>query len=226
MNERTWGYSGQVGCWDGAFPVPALERSPPLKAVKFLLSLFVPVLSPMHRPRSMRLSWAEYDHAGGRVATHEHVETSVSSWAAVQAEVDRLGQRTDRRVAVTTIFIDLDTLVFESSGESWPENAGKFQVSVDRASVSRPDEIAPDSIGIVYCTNIDVWVPTTYGPGGPRSNPDAAKNLPRLEAFLRDVAALVGGGLSADESRYYGDALTDTGFRDLAGEGEVTADRK
>lgn len=79
MNERTWGYSGRVGGWEGDFAVPVPKRSPPLKGVMYLLSVFVPVLSPMHRPRRLFVSWAEYDQAGEEIAFHELVETSVSS---------------------------------------------------------------------------------------------------------------------------------------------------
>jgi hypothetical protein len=226
MNERMWGYSAQAGSWDGSFPIPEPERSPPLRAVTHLLSAFVPVLSPMHRPRRMLVNWAEYDPAGEEVAYHEHEETSVSSWAGVLAEVDRLSQRTNRKIAVAALFIYLDTLVLEESGESWLEDSATFQASIYLGGVARPDERAPDSVRIAYDTSIDVWLPMTHGPHGLRSNPDAAKNLPRLEAFLRDLAALVGGALSADESKLYGPALTDTGFQFVDDELEVSPDRK
>ena len=58
---------------------PGAQTLAPLKGVMYLLSVFVPVLSPMHRPRRLFVGWAEYDQAGEEIAFHELVETSVSS---------------------------------------------------------------------------------------------------------------------------------------------------
>ena len=79
---------------------------------------------------------------------------------------------------------------------------------------------------IAHYTYIDVWLPATRGPDGLRANHDAAKNLPRLEAFLRELAALVGGALSAEDSQLYRAALTDTGFQIVEGGREGSAHRK
>jgi hypothetical protein len=71
MVTRAWGYSGQVGEWFGKVDIPLARRVPPAAAIQWMLDQVVPMLTEMHRPRRMFVSWAEYDEQGQEAGFHE-----------------------------------------------------------------------------------------------------------------------------------------------------------
>lgn len=182
-----------------------------MRAIQSLLSTLIPILAEIHRPRRISVSWGEHNEAGEEIAFHELEESDISSWDDVRTIIARLPDRSSHEVAVSTLFVDLDTRIIEGGRESWSEDSASLQ-----ASVPPGDEKAPESFHITYQTAIDIWLPTTHGSDGLRSNRAvAAENMPRFEAFLRDLASLTGGALVPDRSKRYGDAVTATGFQDL-----------
>ncbi len=208
MSERTWGYAGQVGRWEGMPKIPpkVLHRS--VAATEYLLESFVPLLAEIHRPAAATTSWAEYDEKGRETAYHELVETAVADWDSLGLHVRNLAAAAGR-VELHSLFITLDTAIAEAVGEWWAERSATFQVSVT------PPGMEPRSVAVGYTTSIDVWLSTTYDERySPRSNREAAaRNGPRLTSFLRGFAQLVGDTFHTDLSQLYYFAIGPTGFR-------------
>ena len=213
MTERTWGYWDQVGGWYGDVPLPVTERSPPIESHPVSPVDADPDPWPeIHRPRRISVSWGERNKAEERRSpSTSWKKADISSWDDVRTIIARLPDRSSHEVAVSTLFVDLDTRIIEGGRESWSEDSASLQ-----ASVPPGDEKAPEWFHITYQTAIDIWLPTTHGSDGLRSNRAvAAENMPRFEAFLRDLASLTGEALVPDRSKRYGDAVTATGFQDL-----------
>jgi hypothetical protein len=210
MMGHTWGHAGQVGEWFGVLDIPEALRQRPLAAIDYVIEKFIPILIGFHRPRRMRISWKEYGEDGEEVAVHEFEEVVVADWGTLQKTIRNMGINSSNKVAVISLFIDLDTQIIDIEGESWADDSARFQISMT------PPESEPESAGIGYAVYIDIWLSTTYGEHYvPRSNRDAAaQNRPRLEAFLQPFANILGETFRVGQSQLYYFAITETGFRD------------
>jgi len=206
--KRKWGYSGQVGKWSGSLAISPALRRPPLAAAQWLLEQVIPIFKCMHRPRRMRVSWAECDEQLREIAYHELDEIDVTSWDSIGAHLSRLEVESGAVLVLSFLFVALDTAVIEDEKESWAEESAELQISMP------PEYTDPDSAIVSYTTWIDVWLSKTLDEAGAvRANAAAAANLPRLEALLRDFAALAGDTYCVEESQTYYDFITETGFR-------------
>jgi hypothetical protein len=211
MGEQTWGYSGEVGAWHSSFRLPDEGMSSPIGAVLRLLELVTPILAENHRPRSMKISWVEYSPPREEVAFHELDEVTASDWSSVTSHIQNLKTRTQNQVAVSCIFLQLDTrLIDVEQTEHWAVHSGEFQISVD-------DELAPTQPTIAYRTFIDIWLSATYSENKAlRANRRlAVANRPQLKRLLIALGHAAGKRLVADVSGLYGPAITDTGFVDV-----------
>ncbi len=208
MVGRTWGYSGQVGEWFGNVVIPPGWRVPPAAALQWVLDRIVPILSEMHRPRQMLVSWAEYDEQGEEAGFHELEQIECTTWEGVEAELAMLGPASNI-FAVSTLFILMDTAVINDDEVFWATESAELQISI------APPEQTPEVASVSYRTYIDVWLPKTYGKDrAERENyGPAALNGPRIEAMLRRYSALLGESYRVGESDFYHGAISETGFR-------------
>jgi hypothetical protein len=210
MTEQTWGYAGQVGEWLFQISIPDEHREP-RSAMRLLLERVRDPMAMLHRPGRMLVSWGELDTAGHEVAFHDLDEHAVSDWDSVIGHLEGLTASEGRSLAVSCVFVRLDTLVAGADGESWVSDSAELQVSL-----SAP-ELAPMVAASSYSTYVDVWLSTTYGTDdGTRSNRQmAARNRPRLQQFLLELKALASASLRAGQSQLYHFAITDEGFCDV-----------
>jgi len=100
-----------VGEWEASLPIPEAARHSPVAAARYVVDRIRPVLEPLHRPLRMQLSWAEYDRAGTETASHELEGPETPTWDAITAHLDRLDASTTGSMAVSGIFVALDTAV-------------------------------------------------------------------------------------------------------------------
>ncbi len=210
MSEPTWGYAGQVGQWSGLVPLPDGLGDDSLAGTEYALATLIPALSQIHRPRSSRLSWVGYSDIQHESTYHELEQARATDWGDLTRRLASLASRSATRVAVHALFVDLDTSVVGAEGDFWAEESATFQISVTSGDLGRMQ------VRAMYSSYIDVWLSSTYGEDHqPRSNTEpAALNRPRLEAFLRRFAEIVGDSFATELSQLYYFAITPTGFRD------------
>lgn len=209
MTEPTWGYAGQVGQWSGLVPVPDRLVGDSLACTAFTLAMFTPALSRLHRPASSSLTWVEHTATDDEPVYHELEQTPAVDWDDLVRRLAGLAGIATR-VEMHALFVDLDTSVVDEDGSFWSEQSATFQISVTAGDLARMQ------VAVIYSTYIDVWLSTTYGENHlPRANAEpAALNRPRLAAFLRGFAELVGDSFTTELSQLYYFAITPTGFRD------------
>jgi hypothetical protein len=208
MVTRAWGYSGQVGEWFGKVDIPLARRVPPAAAIQWMLDQVVPMLTEMHRPRRMFVSWAEYDEQGQEAGFHELEQVECQTWEGVKAELPMLAVANDM-FAVSALFLLMDTAVVEDGGIFWADSSAELQVSVP------PPELTPEVASVSYRTYIDVWLSVTFGEDkAERANYEPAElNGPRIEGLLRAYSALLGESYRVGESDFYHASISETGFR-------------
>ncbi len=211
MTERTWGYDGQVGQWGGTLEVPAEVRCDSVAAMRLAVERSIPVLAEIHRPVAVQANWAEHDEHGEVLVYHELEELAVADWDELRRHPGRLAIATANRIELHTLFVDLDTLLVEPSGDSWAERSATFQISITPPAVGR------FAVVTSYTTYIDVWLTVTYGEHyRPRPNkPTAERNRPRLQSFLRLFAQMVGDSFATERSDLYYFAIGPDGFREV-----------
>lgn len=210
MSEPTWGYAGQVGQWSGRVPLPDRLVGDSLVGTEFSLATFIPALSQIHRPASSSLSWIEYSDTQQEPTYHELERAPAADWDDLTQRLASLASGTATRASVDALFVDLDTSAVSADGDFWTEKSATFQISVTTGDLGKMQ------VRVMYSTYIDIWLSTTYGENyQPRSNTGpAALNRPRLEAFLRRFAEIVGDSFTTELSQLYYFAITPTGFRD------------
>ncbi len=208
MTRLKMGSTGQVGSWEGGLVIPSEKRHLPIVATVHVFDQFLPILAELHRPRSITLSWGEYDMRGDQVNAYEEVEIRVDDWDGIRTSLHALEHRTALRVAPMSMFVNLDTLIASATDESWRECSATFQISMT------PPWYEPPDAGVVYATYIDVWLSTTYGEDyRPTPNHDIAhRNRPRLKRFLEAFANVLGPSFRVGRSHLYPFAITSTGF--------------
>jgi hypothetical protein len=207
---RTWGYSGQVGEWFGAVAIPRRERQAPIAAAEWLLSDVSALLSALHRPREMQISWAEFDATGQELAFHESETFETSDWQAAALRLKEIAAGARGTFALSSLFVTMDTAIVENGSELWAHNSAELQFSIP------PPYYAPTEASVSYCTSIDIWLSSTRNETGEwRSNVAYSRdNLPRLMTFLASFRALVGESFDVGESFFYHDRINNEGFSD------------
>jgi len=205
---RTWGYSGQVGEWLGAIAIPPERRQPPIAAAEWLLGDATELLRALHRPRELRISWAEFDAAGRELAFHEPDAFELAGWDEVAVRLKEIAAGARGRFALGSLFLTMDTAIIESGLELWANSSAELQISI------APPENDPVEASLTYRTFIDVWLTSTRNEAGAwRSNAAySMENLPRLAALLASFRALVGRSFRVGASFFYHDRISGTGF--------------
>jgi hypothetical protein len=199
-----WGFAGVVGAWRvdlDAGPSPDLEARH--ARVVDVMTKAGEVLSEMHRPWLVRVSWAELDVAGNERTFHDDDPVDVSSWAEVVRCVARIGERGPS--VVESVFVEMSTSVVTSEGvREIPESAG-LQVSAE----ADPHGDGRAEVSLVYETRIDVWLAKNRS-GTNRAL--ASTNYPRLSSVLQNLARTLQTPLKVHDSSYYLDRVTTLGF--------------
>jgi hypothetical protein len=209
MSEETWGYSNPVGEWIATLTLPFPLTGGSVASLRHVLQLVVPVVRPMHRLRKVVISWGEIDASGEEISFHELEELEQVQWETLESSV---GEKvsSEHRVIVSALFLEMDTQLAAGGADqssSWAEESAELQISF------AAPEVSAAAAAVMYSTAIDVWLPTTYVGDASRSNQRlSAANLPRLEALLRELAALSERELQLGRSRRYQDALSSSGF--------------
>jgi hypothetical protein len=214
MSGQTWGYAGQVGEWFGTLNIPVEHRHPASAAAHWVLSQVIPIFEGLHRPRKIAVSWAAVDSEGREIVFNELEEVDVAEWKAVGFDLSRLERGSGATLALSSLFISLDTSVIDD-GTAWSDSSAELQISIP------PPYQQPEVASVSYSTYIDIWLSDTYGEDNSiRSNHElSSRNRPRLEAMLLAFSQLVGDSYEVGESYFYDKALTKTGFRDQHDEG-------
>jgi hypothetical protein len=209
MSEQTWGYSNPVGEWAFSVAISESDRSSAIAAFWSLLRRVVPIAQGRHRLRGAVISWAEYDAEGNEQQFHELEDVEDVQWDTLEERLTE-ALRSQQRVAVSSLFLSMDTQIQMPSGEPeiWADDSAELQLSFVAP------ELNPPAASILYSTSIDVWLAKTFDAAmQPRSNAAlAALNLPHLQQLLAKLAALASRVASIGQSRLYGTSLIERGF--------------
>jgi hypothetical protein len=209
MSEQTWGYSNPVGEWVFSVAIPEGDRSSSMEAFWSLLRRVAPIAQGRHRLRGAVISWAEYDAEGNEQQFHELEDLEDVRWETLEERLTE-ALHSQQRVAVSSLFLSMDTQIQMPSGEPevWADDSAELQLSFVAP------ELNPPEASLLYSTSIDVWLATTFDTAmQPRSNAAlAALNAPHLEQFLAKLAAQASRAASVGQSRLYGASLIERGF--------------
>ena len=215
--QGIWGYSMIVGEWH--FQLPAGD-SDDLKnrfeRLVHILNEIVNILKQLHTLHKISIDISllgEKIQEDGVIMEENflefvsvdcnHLKDLVPSIKATVQEYSRF--------IITSIFIDLNTLVKENNQEIIvPESASLYITGDNEAIVKEKTELY-----VSYTTNINVWLKKVYDNQFKilLDNEDVSKlNLPRLNIFLKSFENKFGVSIKAGESRWYEEFLENTGF--------------
>jgi hypothetical protein len=180
-----------------------------MEAFWSLLRRVAPLARSRHRLRSAVISWAEYDAKGNEQQFHELEDLEDVRWETLEERLTE-ALASERRVAVSSLFLSMDTQIQLPSGEPelWADESAELQLSFVAP------ELNPSEAGILYSTSIDVWLATTFDATMKRRSNAmlAALNEPHLEQLLAKLATQASSGAAIGQSKLYGAALNERGF--------------
>jgi hypothetical protein len=155
----------------------------------------------------MQVSWGEYDAIGNEISFKELISYATPHWDLLEDRILQI-QSSGVLIAISCVFIRLDTEIATKEGGIWADDSAEVQISVT------PPELSPETVGVNYTTYIDAWLGVTYGEHHtPRINHELASlNQPRLERFLISLATLLGASFTVGHSQLYPSAISDKGF--------------
>lgn len=211
MSERTWGYSNPVGEWVFRLQLAHEQRGNPIRIFFTVLRSAASVVAPMHRLRAASMSWGQYDAEGREQAFHELEDVDQVSWENLEKKLAKMltPAAPEWRVAVSCLFLTLDTELVDGGRSQWADESAELQLSFVAP------ELDPVEASLTYSTAIDVWLPITLDAElRPRGNQQLSRqNLPRLQGMLMRLDA-ISSSSTTGQSKLYGSALGPRGFAD------------